>query len=128
MDNCPEKVRLTDVLMAMKREQMKCSMTPEQLKYSMTPEQLELQIKLESINSKGKNSLLFYFKLKLITSRGLSRGDAWEMVQFYGPYIFLCCSILSFEDETELTFLFRLLKMSFGTIYNSFYGNFLRKG
>ena len=45
MENCPDKVRLTELLIAAKREQ---------LKYAMTPEQLELQIKLDSINSKDK--------------------------------------------------------------------------
>jgi hypothetical protein len=65
MDNCPEKVMLTEQLIAMKREQMKLSLSPEQLKLLLSPEQLklllspdqlELQIKLNSSKSNGKTS------------------------------------------------------------------------
>jgi len=56
MDNCPEKVMLTEQLIAMKREQMKLSLSPEQLKLLLSPDQLELQIKLNSSKSNGKTS------------------------------------------------------------------------
>jgi len=82
--------------------------------------QIQIQADKENENKNNQGMLIEINIITYIltTTRERLLGNS---IKYYGFYFFFCSIILAFESETVLSFLFKLLKMTFSTMFNSVY-------
>ena len=88
--------------------------------------QIQIQADKENENKNNQGMLIEINIITYIltTTRERLLGNS---IKYYGFYFFFCSIILAFESETVLSFLFKLLKMTFSTMFNSVYAQVFGK-
>ena len=109
-----------------KTKQIQAELELEKVKEKEKTKQIQIQADKENENKNNQGMLI---EINIITYILTTTRERLleNTIRFYGLYLVFCSLILAFESETVLSFLFKLLKMTFSTMFNSVYAQFFGK-